>query len=153
LTPWKGTLSVEDWAEIRRFYRAEGLSIKVIARLLGISKNAVKAAPAPAVPPKYRRLLRGSIADVVEPRIRGLLQAYPRIPGTMIAERIGWTRLIRVPSAHGGRAAAGASARRIHSRSGDVVRNSAYSGGDGSRALCPGKSRSAVSEANLGGLP
>jgi len=32
-------LSVEDWAEIRRLHRAEGLPIKVIARVLGISKN------------------------------------------------------------------------------------------------------------------
>jgi hypothetical protein len=30
-------LSVEDWAEIRRLYRAEGLPIKMIARTLGIS--------------------------------------------------------------------------------------------------------------------
>jgi hypothetical protein len=37
-------LSVEDWAEIRRLYRAEGLPEKVIARVLGISVNTVKAA-------------------------------------------------------------------------------------------------------------
>jgi hypothetical protein len=30
-------LSVEDWAEIRRLHRAEGLPIKVIARVLGVS--------------------------------------------------------------------------------------------------------------------
>jgi hypothetical protein len=28
-------LSVEDWAEIRRLYRSEGLPIKMIARVLG----------------------------------------------------------------------------------------------------------------------
>ncbi|WP_293002570.1 hypothetical protein, partial [Mycobacterium sp.] len=28
-------LSVEDWAEIRRLHRAEGLPIKLIARTLG----------------------------------------------------------------------------------------------------------------------
>ena len=32
-------LSVEDWAEIRRLYRAEGLPKKVIARVLGISEE------------------------------------------------------------------------------------------------------------------
>jgi transposase len=37
--------------------------------------------------------------DAVEPRIRELLQAYPTIPATVIAERIGWTRSIRVLSA------------------------------------------------------
>ncbi|ORA20738.1 sigma factor-like helix-turn-helix DNA-binding protein, partial [Mycobacterium arosiense] len=48
-------LSVEDWAEIRRLHRAEGLPIKVIARVLGISKNTVKAALASDGPPKYER--------------------------------------------------------------------------------------------------
>jgi transposase len=92
-------LSVEDWAEIRRLHRAEGLPIKVIARVLGISKNTVNAALAADGPPKYERLQRGSIVDEVEARIRELLQAYPRMPATVIAERIGWTRSIRVLSA------------------------------------------------------
>jgi len=91
-------LSVEDWAEIRRLRRAEGLPIKVIARVLGISKNTVKVALASDQAPKYERRPQGSIVDEVEPRIRELLQAYPRMPATVIAERIGWTRSIRVLS-------------------------------------------------------
>ena len=70
-------LHVEDWAEIRRLHRAERLPIKVIARVLGISKNTVKAALAADGPPAYRRTGAGSIVDGVEPRIRELLQAYP----------------------------------------------------------------------------
>ena len=92
-------LSVEDWAEIRRLRRAEGLPIKVIARMLNISKNTVKSALADDGPPKYERPARGSIVDEVEPRIRELLQVYPRMPATVIAERIGWQRSIRVLSA------------------------------------------------------
>jgi transposase len=92
-------LSVEDWAEIRRLHRSEGLPIKAIARVLGISKNTVKSALELEQPPKYQRPQRGSIVDEVEPRIRELLQAYPRMPATVIAERIGWTRSIRVLSA------------------------------------------------------
>ena len=95
----KGMLSVEDWAEIRRLHRAERLPIKVIARVLGISKNTVKDALASDGPPKYERPPRGSIVDEVEPRIRELLRANPSIPATVIAERIGWTRSIRVLSA------------------------------------------------------
>lgn len=91
-------LSVEDWAEIRRLHRAEGLPIKVIARTLNISKNTVKSALADDGPPKYKRPPRGSIVDEVEPRIRELLQVYPTMPATVIAERIGWTRSIRVLS-------------------------------------------------------
>jgi hypothetical protein len=111
LTPWSGGLALPEpggpegnvvcggLAEIRRLHRAEGLPIKVIARVLGISKNTVKAAFASERPPKYQRPQGGSIVDEVEPGIRELLQAYPRMPATVIAERIGWTRSIRVLSA------------------------------------------------------
>jgi transposase len=89
-------LVVEDWAEIRRLRRAEGMPIKVIARVLGVSKNTVKAALRADGPPRYERPLRGSVVDEAEPRIRELLQAFPTMPATVIAERIGWTRSIRV---------------------------------------------------------
>jgi transposase len=94
----EGVLSVEDWAEIRRLRRAEGLPIKVIARVLGVSRNTVRTAIASDAPPRYERKPAGSIVDEAEPRIRELLQAYPRMPATVIAERIGWTRSIRVLS-------------------------------------------------------
>src|SRR6266568_8977396 len=84
-------LDVEDWAEIRRMHRSERMPIKVIARVLGISKNTVKAALASDGPPKYERAPAGSIVDEVEPRIRELLKAVPTMPATVIAERIGWT--------------------------------------------------------------
>jgi transposase len=89
---------VEDWAEIRRLRRAEGLPIKVIARVLGVSRNTVRAAIASDGPPRYERKPAGSIVDAAEPRIRELLAAYPTVPATVIAERIGWTRSIRVLS-------------------------------------------------------
>ena len=89
-------MSVEDWAEIRRLHRAEGLPIKAIVRLLGVSRNTVRAAIASDAPPKYERRPAGSIVDEVEPRIRELLQAYPRMPATVIAERIGWRRGLTV---------------------------------------------------------
>lgn len=83
LGPPQHVAAQEDWAGIRRLHRSEGLPIKAIARVLGISKNTAK----------------GSIVDAVEPRIRELLRVYPRMPATVIAERIGWTRSIRVLSA------------------------------------------------------
>jgi transposase len=89
-------LTVEDWAEIRRLHRSEQLPIKVIARVMGISRNTVRAALASDGPPSYRRRSSGSVVDEVEPRIRELLQAYPRMPATVIAERIGWQRGITV---------------------------------------------------------
>ena len=89
-------MSVEDWAEIRRLYRAEGMAIKAIARRLGISRNTVRSAIASDGPPRYVRTPQGSAVDVVEPRIRELLAEVPTMPSTVIAERIGWTRGITV---------------------------------------------------------
>jgi transposase len=89
-------LSVEDWAEIRRLHRAEGLPIKAIARLQGVSRNTVRAAIASDTAPKYTRPPAGSIVDAVEPKIREQLELDARMPATVIAERIGWTRGITV---------------------------------------------------------
>jgi transposase len=89
-------LSVEDWAEIRRLHRAEEMPVKAIARLLGVSRNTVRAALASEGPPKYERKPAGSVVDAVEPRIRELLKMYPTMPATVIAERIGWDRGLTV---------------------------------------------------------
>ena len=89
-------LSVEDWAEIRRLHRAEKMPIKAIARTMGVSRNTVRAAIASDGPPRYERKPAGSIVDAAEPRIRELLQAFPRMPATVIAERIGWDRGLTV---------------------------------------------------------
>jgi transposase len=94
----KQVLSVEDWAEIRRLRRSEGLPVAQIARVLGISRNTVKAALASDGPPKYQRPPRGSVADGFEPRVRELLAAFPQMPATVIAERIGWPYSIRTLS-------------------------------------------------------
>jgi transposase len=91
-------LSVDDWAEIRRLHRAEGLSIRAIARVRGVSRNTVRNALQAEGPPRYQRQPAGSIVDASEPRIRELLQTYPRMPATVIAERIGWQRSVRVLS-------------------------------------------------------
>jgi transposase len=87
---------VEDWAEIRRLHRSEGMPIKAIARVMGCSRNTVRAALASDGPPRYVRARAGPVVDAVEPRIRELLAVYPSMPATVIAERIGWTRGLTV---------------------------------------------------------
>lgn len=87
---------MEDWAEIRWLHRAEGLPIKAIVRKLGVSRNTVRAAIASDMAPRYTRRPAGSIVDAVEPRIREQLALDARMPATVIAERIGWTRGITV---------------------------------------------------------
>jgi Integrase core domain/Sigma-70, region 4 len=83
-------IKVEDWAEIRRLHRAEGVPIKEIARRLGVARNTVRSALASDRPPEYLRPPRGSVADAYEPAIRALLAAHPRMPAPVIAQRIGW---------------------------------------------------------------
>lgn len=87
---------MEDWAEIRRLHRAEGMPIKAIARCLGVGRNTVRRALAAEEPPKYERPAKGSIVDAVEPQIRQLLAAWPDMPATVIAERVGWERSLTV---------------------------------------------------------
>lgn len=83
---------MEDWAEIRRLRRSEGMAIQAIARRLRMSRNTVKRALASDEPPRYRRAAKGSIVDTVEPQIRALLAEFPDMPSTVIMERVGWTR-------------------------------------------------------------
>jgi transposase len=89
-------ISVEDWAEIRRLHRAERMSIKGIVRHLGVSRNTVRGALRSNAPPRYERAPKSSIVDAVESEIRELLQRFPTMPATVIAERIGWENSIRV---------------------------------------------------------
>jgi transposase len=89
-------LNVEDWAEIRRLHRAEGLSIKEIARRLGVARNTVRSALRAEGPPVLQRQRRPSAVDAFEPAIRELLEEFPRMPATVLAERVGWQRGISV---------------------------------------------------------
>jgi hypothetical protein len=56
------------------------MPISQIERVMGISRNTVKAALASDGPPKYRRSPAGSVADAFEPRVRELLKSYPSMP-------------------------------------------------------------------------
>jgi transposase len=91
-------ISVEDWAEIRRLHRAEGLPVKQVARVMRVSRNTVRAAVRSEGPPRYERAAAGSVADEFEPRIRELLRVFPQMPSTVIAERIGWPYSVRALS-------------------------------------------------------
>jgi transposase len=94
----KQVISVEDWAEIRRLHRTEGLPIGQVARMMKVSRNTVRAAVRSDGPPRYERAVTGSVADGFEPRIRELLRAFPQMPSTVIAERIGWPYSVRALS-------------------------------------------------------
>ena len=91
---------MENWAEIRRLHRAEGVPIKAIARRLGISRNAVRRALASQGPPRYQRPAVPVAFDAVEPQVRVLLREFPDVPATVLAERVGWTRSSSVFRSH-----------------------------------------------------
>jgi transposase len=77
---------VEEWAEIRRLHRVEGLSQRAIARRLGIARDTVSAALKRIEPPRYRRAPSGSKLDPYKPRIAELLSRYPELSGVRIFE-------------------------------------------------------------------
>src|SRR3954447_32917 len=92
----KEVLDVEDWAEIRRLHLAEGVSIKEISRRLGVARNTVRSAVRSEGPPVFDRKPRLSAVDAGEAEIRVLLAEFPRMPATVIAERIGWDRSLTI---------------------------------------------------------
>ena len=83
---------MQEWAEIRRLRAAEKLSISEISRQVGVTRVTVRKALASASPPRYERALTGSAADEFEEAIKELLKKHPRMPATVIAQRVGWTR-------------------------------------------------------------
>ncbi|AIY49763.1 MULTISPECIES: IS21 family transposase [Mycolicibacterium] len=83
---------MEDWAEIRRLYRSEKLSQAAIARQLALSRNTVAKALRSEAPPRYeRRRAPMSAWAQVEMAVRALLDQFPTMPATVIAQRVGWT--------------------------------------------------------------
>jgi transposase len=57
-----------------------------------VSRNTVRSALRAESPPGYRRAPTSWAVDAFEAEIRALLAEYPRMPATVIAERIGWER-------------------------------------------------------------
>ncbi|WP_146066057.1 IS21 family transposase [Cryobacterium sp. Y82] len=84
-------ITVEDWALVRRLHLSEGVSQREIARQLGIARDTVARAIVSDKPPKYDRPDRPSGMRDLEPRLRHLLAEYPKMPATVIAERLKWT--------------------------------------------------------------
>ncbi|WP_166783956.1 helix-turn-helix domain-containing protein [Cryobacterium sp. Hz9] len=48
-------ITVQDWAEIRHLHVSEGMSVRAIAKQLGLSRTTVTRAVHSAGPPQYRR--------------------------------------------------------------------------------------------------
>jgi transposase len=81
---------VEDWALIRRLV-ADGVPQRQVARQLGVARGTVAKAVASSGPPRYERAVVENAFTPFEPLVVALLAEYPDLPGTVIAERVGWT--------------------------------------------------------------
>jgi len=74
-------VGVEQWAEIRRLYRVERLSIREISRRTGLHRKTVRRALAASTPPRYARSGSPAVSkvDPFKEWICDQLRADPRI--------------------------------------------------------------------------
>ncbi|MDE3139431.1 MAG: IS21 family transposase [Acidobacteriota bacterium] len=83
-------ITLEDWALIRRL-AAEGIPHARIAERLGISRTTVIKAARSTDPPNYERSPSATSFVTFEPRVKLLLEEFPDMPGSVLAERVDWT--------------------------------------------------------------
>lgn len=79
-------IKVEDWAEIRRLYKVEGMSKRAISRRLGLHRNTIRRALASEEPLRYKRGKRKSVLDPYKAKIHAILSEDHEISGVRIYE-------------------------------------------------------------------
>jgi transposase len=82
----EGLVGVEQWAEIRRLHRVEGLSIREVSRRTGLHRKTVRRALVAAEPPKYSRPVAESKVDPFKDWICELLADDPKIQSQRLRE-------------------------------------------------------------------
>lgn len=86
-------VGVEQWAEVRRMKRVEGLSAREISRRTGVARDTVAKLLAAEKPPKYVRARAGSILDPFKAWICEQLDEDPTTTSQRLrelAEEIGY---------------------------------------------------------------
>ncbi len=110
---------MEDWAEVHRLFRREGVAKAAIARRLGMSRNTVDRLLALREPPRYVRVAPGSQLDPFTDRIAAMLAADPTVRATVIRERLrpaGYTGGITILKEHLASVRPGFLAARVYQR-------------------------------------
>ena len=82
-------VGVEQWAEVRRMRRVEGLSGREISRRTGLHRDTVARLLAASEPPRYQRKAAGSKLDPFKGWICDQLRADPRIQSLRLREMAG----------------------------------------------------------------
>jgi hypothetical protein len=81
---------MDDWAKIRQLFSTGQHSKREIGRLVGVSRGTVDRALESDRLPKYQRAASGSSFEAYAARVRVLLAVTPRMPASVLAERVGW---------------------------------------------------------------
>jgi len=79
-------VDVEQWAEVRRMKRVEGLSAREISRRTGLARDTVSRLLMSEAPPCYSRARAESILDPFKSWICEQLQADPKVPSQRLRE-------------------------------------------------------------------
>jgi transposase len=83
-------MKVSQWAEIRRLFEVEKLSMRAIARRLGCARKTVHRAlgleEAPSA--KHKVSSRFEKLDPFKPRIKAIIEQYPELSAVRIMEKI-----------------------------------------------------------------
>ncbi len=79
-------VGVEQWAEVRRMHRVEGLSDREISRRTGLARDTVARLLAASAPPRYEREAAGSKLDPFKEWMCEQLAADPRIQSRRLRE-------------------------------------------------------------------
>jgi transposase len=79
-------VGVEQWAEVRRMHRVEGVSAREISRRTGLHRKTVARLLAASVPPRYERQPAGSKLDPFKDWICERLACEPRIQSQRLRE-------------------------------------------------------------------
>jgi hypothetical protein len=79
-------VGVEQWAEVRRMHRVDGLSGREISRRTGLHRDTVARLLAAVAPPRYERRPAGSKLDPFKDWICEQLAGDPRIQSQRLAE-------------------------------------------------------------------
>jgi hypothetical protein len=82
-------VDVEQWAEVRRMKRVEGLSAREISRRTGLARDTVGKLLGAEVPPRYSRARAGSILDPFKDWICEQLLGDPKVPSQRLRELAG----------------------------------------------------------------
>jgi transposase len=85
----EGLVGVEQWAEVRRMHRVDGLSARAISGRTGLARDTIARLLAAPEPPKYVRRPVGSKLDPFKDWICEQLAADPKIQSQRLRELAG----------------------------------------------------------------